>query len=47
MKANLIQLRKNRKYYDEFKKEIVSLFQKGKLSINQLGKLYDVSNVTI
>jgi transposase-like protein len=47
MKANLIQLRKNRKYSDEFKKEIVSLFQKGKFSFIQLEKRYDVSKVTI
>jgi transposase-like protein len=47
MKANLRQLRKNRKYSDEFKKEIVSLFEKGKFSVIQLEKLYDIHNVTI
>ena len=47
MKANLKQLRKNRKYSDEFKKEIVSLFEKGKFSVLQLEKLYGVSNPTI
>ena len=47
MKANLKQLRKNRKYSEEFKKEIVSLFEKGKFSVIQLEKLYDVHNVTI
>ncbi|HWS60870.1 MAG TPA: transposase [Flavobacterium sp.] len=47
MKANLKQLRKNRIYSEEFKKEIVSLFEKGKFSVIQLEKLYDVHNVTI
>ena len=47
MKANLKQLRKNRKYSDEFKKEIVSLFEKGKFSVLQLEKLYGVANPTI
>lgn len=47
MKANLKQLRKNRTYSEEFKREIVSLFEKGKFSVIQLEKLYDVHNVTI
>lgn len=47
METNLRQLRKNRKYSDEFKKEIVSLFEKGKFSVLQLEKLYDIHNVTI
>lgn len=47
MKANLKQLRKNRKYSEEFKKEIVSLFENGKFSVIQLEKLYNVHNVTI
>lgn len=47
MKANLRQLRKNRTYSEEFKKEIVALFEKGKFSVIQLEKLYDVNNVTI
>ncbi len=47
MKTNLRELRKNRKYSEEFKKEIVSLFEKGKFSVLQLEKLYDVHNVTI
>lgn len=47
MKANLRQLRKNRKYSEEFKKEIVSLFEKGKFSVLQLEKLYGIGNPTI
>ena len=47
MKANLTQLRKHRKYSEEFKKEIVSLFEKGKFSVGQLEKLYSIHNQTI
>jgi transposase len=47
MKANLRQLRKNRKYSEDFKKEIVSLFERGKFSVYQLQKLYNIHNVTI
>ncbi len=47
MKTNLIQLRKQRKYSEEFKKEIVSLFEKGTFSVCQLEKLYGVANPTI
>jgi len=47
MKTNLKQLRKHRRYSEEFKKEIVALFEKGKFSVLQLEKLYGVDNVTI
>lgn len=47
MRTNLRELRKNRKYSDEFKKEIVSLFEKGKFSVIQLEKLYGIGNPTI
>jgi transposase len=47
MKTNLKHLRKHRRYSEEFKKEIVSLFEKGKFSVLQLEKLYGVDNVTI
>jgi transposase len=43
MKANLKQLRKQLRYSDEFKKEIVSIFESGKLSVLQIEKLYGVS----
>lgn len=47
MRTNLRELRKSRKYSDEFKKEIVSLFEKGKFSVIQLEKLYGIGNPTI
>lgn len=47
MKTNLKQLRKNRQYSEDFKKELVSLFENGAYSVLQLAKLYGVSNVTI
>lgn len=47
MKANLREIRKQRVYSDEFKKELVSLFESGKYSVPQLEKLYGVVNPTI
>ena len=47
MKANLKQLRKRRSYSEEFKKEIVSIFESGKLSVLQIEKLYGVNNASV
>lgn len=47
MKTNLTQLRKKRTYSEEFKKEIVTLFEKGRFSVLQLEKIYGISNATI
>lgn len=47
MKANLKEIRKHRIYSEEFKKELVSLFESGKFSVFQLEKLYGVRNPTI
>lgn len=47
MKANLKNIRKNRRYSENFKREIVSIFESGKLSVPQLEKLYGINNVTI
>lgn len=47
MKANLKNVRKNRHYSEDFKREIVSIFESGKFSVPQLEKLYGISNVTI
>jgi len=47
MKANLKQIRKIRRYSEEFKKEIVSLFESGKFSVLQLERLYGIDNVLI
>ncbi len=47
MKANLKVLRKQLRYSDEFKREIVSAYETGTYSVLQLEKLYGVKNVTI
>ena len=47
MKANLKQVRKQRKYSEEFKKNIVTSFEKGEFSVSQLQKLYGVQNALI
>lgn len=47
MKANLKQIRKQRKYSEEFKKHIVDSFEKGEFSVCQLEKLYGVRNAVI
>ena len=47
MKANLKQIRKNRKYSLEFKKSLVHSFEKGEFSVPQLEKLYNIGNANI
>jgi transposase-like protein len=47
MKANLKNIRKSRRYSEDFKREIVSVFESGKFSVPQLEKLYGIHNVTI
>ena len=47
MKANIKNVRKNRHYSEDFKREIVSVFESGKLSVLQLKKLYGISNSLI
>lgn len=47
MKANLRLIRKSRIYSDDFKREIVSLFESGKFSVLQLERLYGISNASI
>lgn len=47
MKANLREIQKTRVYSEEFKKELVSLFESGKFSVMQLEKLYGVSETSI
>jgi|SRR6476661_3452136 len=44
-KVNLI--RKKRSFSEEFKKDLVRLFEQGKYSVLQLGKLYGVPNSII
>lgn len=47
MKANLRSVRKQRKYSDEFKKQIVKDFESGKFSVPQLEKLHSINNASI
>jgi len=47
MKANLRKIRKKRVYAEDFKKEIVSIFESGKLSVIQIEKLYNINNKSI
>ncbi len=47
MRANLKKIRKQLRYSDDFKKEIVSLFEKGTFSVLQIENTYGVSNPTI
>ena len=47
MKANVKQIRKKRIYSEEFKKHLVLEYEKGKLSVPQMEKLYGVHNQSI
>jgi transposase len=47
MKANLRKIRKHRLYSEEFKREIVGLFESGELSVCQIEKVYGVCNPLI
>jgi len=47
MKKSVQQIRKFRVYSDDFKREIVSLYESGKFSVCQLERLYGISNPTI
>lgn len=47
MKADIRKIRKMRKYSEEFKRELVKLFEQGKYSVCQLERLYGVTNNTI
>ena len=47
MRTNLRKLKKQRHYSEDFKKEIVLLFESGKYSVLQLEKLYGIGNVSI
>lgn len=47
MKANVRSIRKQRKYSIEFKKRIVSDFESGKFSVQQLEKLHGIGNPII
>ena len=47
MRSNLKQIRKTRKYTEEFKKSLVASFEKGEFSVPQLEKLYGIRNANI
>ena len=47
MEANLKQIRKHRRYSEDFKKGIVTSFEKGEFSVPQLEKLYGIRNTNI
>lgn len=47
MKANLKLIRKQRKYSEEFKRQLVNDFESGKFSVCQLEKLHSISNPII
>lgn len=42
MKSNIRMLQKQRKYSEEFKRKIVADFEKGQLSVPQLGRLHGI-----
>lgn len=47
MEANLNRIQKYRKYSEDFKKNIVAIFEKGEFSVLQLEKLYAIPNASI
>ncbi len=47
MRSNLKQIRKTRRYTEEFKKSLVASFEKGEFSVPQLEKLYGIRNTNI
>ena len=47
MKANVRSIRKQLRYSEEFKRRLVSDFEKGKFSVPQLEKLHGVPHATI
>ena len=47
MEANLKQIRKHRRFSEDFRKGIVAQFEKGEFSVPQLEKLYGIANATI
>lgn len=43
MQANLKKIRKQRKFSDDFKREIVESFETGKYSVGELGRLHAIA----
>ena len=47
MKANLKLIKKRRKYSEEFKRNIVTEFESGSLSVSQISRLYTIAEKSI
>jgi transposase-like protein len=47
MKANVRSIRKQRKYSEEFKKQLVEDFERGRYSVPQLERMHGVANSLI
>jgi transposase len=47
MKAKAVKIRKFRQYSEDFKKKIVSLFERGEYSVLQIVKLYGVGQTQV
>jgi transposase-like protein len=47
VKVNVKQIRKKRIYSEAFKKQLVLEFEKGKISVPQMEKLYGIGNANI
>ena len=47
MEANLKQIRKHRRYSEDFKKSIVKSFESGELSVLQMERMYGIGNALI
>ena len=47
MKANIKLIKKHRRYSEEFKRFLVSDFERGNFSVPQLEKLYNIPNASI
>jgi len=47
MSKSLVKIKKQRRFSEEFKREMVNLYESGQYSVLQLEKLYNVDNVNI
>jgi transposase len=44
MNKSITKIRKHRRFSEEFKREMVTLFESGQYSVGQLEKLYNINN---
>lgn len=47
MKRDITKIRKKKRYSEDFKRELVSIYERGQYSVLQLEKLYGVCNPSI